>query len=129
MVPQLGSTQGVQAGMVLSLLAVPFRAVRDFPGIKCDGVVVATSSGVCEVQVGVGMPWDSSGKGILPLSPPDGGRDATVWGGALNFGWKQEKIHILGGFESCLDRIAFLLLFCGCIAVRILMSPPETSQA
>lgn len=39
--------------------------------------------------------WHSSHKGILPLSPIDGGRNTTVWVGALDFGWKQEKIHIL----------------------------------
>lgn len=89
--PQLGSTQGIQAGMVVSLLAVPLRAVCDFHGIKCDGVVVVTSSGGCEMQVDVG---------IFPLSPADGGRNTPVWVGALDFGWKQ-KIHRLGGFESC----------------------------
>lgn len=34
--PQLGSTQGIQPGMVVSLLAVPLRALCDFPGSRCD---------------------------------------------------------------------------------------------
>lgn len=56
-------------------------------------VFVVTLSGGCEMQVDVGMPWHSSGKGILPLSPINGGRNTTVWVGTLDFGWKQDKIH------------------------------------
>lgn len=59
--------------------------------LSVTGVVVVTSSGGCEMQVDVGT---------FPLSPADGGRNTPVWVGALDFGWKQ-KIHRLGGFESC----------------------------
>lgn len=116
-VPQLGSTRGAQAGMVL--LAVPLQAVSDSSGSKGDRDGCSDILWGCEMQVDVGMPWDSSGKGILPLSPIDGGRSSTVWVGTWDFGWKQGKVHILGGFESCLGRTASLLLFCDC------MAPPE----
>lgn len=116
--------------LCLSLAAL--REFRLFPSGLCvtslafsvTGMVV-TSSGGCEMQVDVGMLWDSSGKESLPLSPVDGGRNTTVWVGASDFGWKQEKIHILGWFESCLDRIASLFLCYDCIAVRILLCPLE----
>lgn len=111
--PQLGSTQGVQAGMVMSLLAVPLRAVCDSHGIKCD------RDGCGDILWGLwGCPGTAQ-QGHFPLPPTEGGRNTTLWGGALHFGWKQEKIHRLGGFESCLDRTASVLLFCDCIA------PPE----